>query len=216
LDPRADALVFVRVCASVRDALPALPARIRLDARVDIDEFAPGRETNAKRAVARLEAHAVRELARASADSRYRGVLDGAPVGDDARVRRAPLVDDRPELMLGETHFERAHYDERVGTSAETTRQCCDFALRSEVLRDLLDRDAEHLRGRRLVDALASAEDVEHPLLASEPRDDARLDRGEARRAAVVSRRRRARRPHALREHDGALGAGRPHERAGP
>ena len=127
-------------------------------------------------------AGAARKPLRAAAPKgRVGGRLGLAPQRLDALVGVAPHAHHLGQLRLGDAHGERAHALERLGAALVAQRQRGHLAALAQILAYLVDRHAEHAARRRLVDLPVAAEDVEHPLLAGEPREHASLDRTEVR-----------------------------------
>lgn len=107
-----------------------------------------------------------------------RGLFNVCPELNDVWVSLPPCVDDRFELMLGESHSEGSHGFKHASCPLITIAEGRNLPLLPKITVHTMyfDRDAEHPARGFAVEVLTVAERVKGGGFSGESGDDARLD----------------------------------------
>ena len=103
------------------------------------------------------------------------------PQPGDVRVGVSPLLDQRRQLFLGQSHLQRAHGLECAHRAAVAKSQFGDLPLLTKMAVNavLFHRHTEHLAGGGAVNIAAVREHLHAPLLTGQPCDHAGFHRAE-------------------------------------
>ena len=108
-------------------------------------------------------------------------ILNAIPQVYNPLVGFAPTGHDVGQILLRNAHIQSAHRDKRARTALITEGEFSNLAALSQcvfgvALFYLLNRNAEHLAGRCLVDFAVCLEHIEPPMFSRKPRDNSCLD----------------------------------------